>query len=100
MGGGRRGDGEGGGERGERGERGWTGGGARKSVMLRRELWDGLEELWESSGKLCTYKNSRSAATAAVMLFGYLRTPACCTQIISKDTLCNITNQGMSKNRN
>ena len=56
----------GGGGRGDGGE--GEGGGPRWSAMLRGDLCGGLEELWESSGKLYIYKNSRSTAIAAVML--------------------------------
>ena len=50
------------------GGKGEGGGGPRWSAMLRGDLCGGLKELWESSGKLYIYKNSRSTAIAAVML--------------------------------
>ena len=43
------------------------------SGMLWGKLWEGLEELWESSGKFCIYENSRSTAPAAVMLYYILQ---------------------------
>ena len=48
---------------------GGKGEGPRWSAMLRGDLCGGLKELWESSGKLYIYKNSRSTAIAAVILF-------------------------------